>query len=161
MRIILVVILASIALTLLWNTSEKFDVLGAKGNFAKPYFRCLSQCEREDPSKRMGKPNLYCSMFCDSIFTSLARRGNSDSGLPYGIPPKYRVSLDDEPYDNSEKCFLENIDRLNVTNLGECYCRKEIKKKCDIECAYSPRRECKKLCTKFYLPNCRSSWNFK
>jgi len=139
-------------------------VTGALGRFYKGYTQCLDQCAKEDPGKYLGKTkgSLYCSMFCDSKYTDLARQGG----------PSYP---DTEPVNhlyqpNSEMTYVDQCyDQCGSGRDGrecrdKCSCYKEVNEKCQQDCAYSKldAKDCMRECFKVNEVNCATtSWLFK
>jgi hypothetical protein len=88
-------------------------MLGALGRYKAPYFKCLYDCEREDPSKTMGPGHINCARYCDSVYTQIARDGvtktnfqsigdlayNFDYDFPYSSENK-KVVMDNNPNTN-------------------------------------------------------------
>ena len=67
----------------IWNyNQEGYNTLGALGPYKEELYKCLSICEREDPSTFLGrtKGSLFCEMKCYSDLSKKARNH---------IPPKH------------------------------------------------------------------------
>ena len=58
------------------KTTENYGfVMGTTGTRKNEYYNCISKCEREDLSKKLGPThgNLFCAEFCDSKMTDAVR----------------------------------------------------------------------------------------
>lgn len=147
--------------------------IGALGEYQALYYKCISDCEREDPSKYLGKTkgSLMCDAYCNSTITDMARRGGAsyigDSITPKSYtsypgvgefpPPTVKTRID-ECY---EQC---GEGRPGYECRSNCACQGEVSAKCTQECAYSylPKDACMDQCSKFYSVNCTStSWTWK
>jgi hypothetical protein len=147
---------------LFFNKSRENYVLGALGPYREVYYKCMSHCEREDLSKKLGATHgsLMCDAFCNSMGTEMARQGDaSRSTQPYYKPPIIRTSID-KCY---EKCGYDSNPDANECR-DKCFCHSEVIDKCKQECAYSdmPKDQCIDQCSKIYGANCSTlAWNFK
>lgn len=134
------------------KTTENYGfVMGTTGTRKNEYYNCISKCEREDLSKKLGPThgNLFCAEFCDSKMTDAVR---------YNKPEPIIATRFD--YCNLV-CGTENEGQFCREN---CHCSSEVNEKCRIECAYSnmPVDICMSQCAKSMGPNCSTlSWNFK
>jgi hypothetical protein len=134
------------------KTKENYGfVMGAMGTRKSEYYNCISDCEREDPSKKLGPThgNLFCAEYCDSKIT-------------------------DEILNNNKKFIVASyMDSCTAACGGDksgnfcrdrCFCEHEVVEKCKQECAYSTSSTeyCMQECQKSKLPNCSTlAWNFK
>jgi len=143
------------------NVREGYGfVMGALGEYQEEYYKCISDCEREDPSKFLGQTHgsLFCDEFCNSRVTELARQGGPSDVRADPAPPEKVVSRIDQC---NEKCGTGPEGKFCRQH---CFCDKEVDEKCRIDCQYSTllQEECMSRCTSVTRPNCHStSWNWK
>lgn len=127
---------------ILWFVARDFRikegygvVLGSIGSYKTTYYECLSECEREDPSRFLGKTrgSLYCQQFCDDGITELSKKN---------LPPAK--------------------DNFSIRTLEMEGCQYQVSSKCAQECRYSKNPECQELCRKVNAVNCSTvSWIWK
>lgn len=140
-----ILILVAIAL-LIWFAffyskpqKEGYNIIGALAGYEAPLSKCLTECEREDPGKRLAKANLACDRYCESTFTD-QKRYNIPPPKVYSTQDKCEIQCSVGPYkDNKiakDKC------------IGQCQSQEDIKDLCRQNCAYS------KLNPKFCLESC-------
>lgn len=150
--------IAWLAYTLLKKKSKEGYLLGALGPYKSLYYRCLSECEKEDPSNYMGHANLMCSEYCDSMATEMQRKGGpSDEEGQHVAPPQVIETVDD----CYARCGEGKIARKCRSN---CACEKEVDERCRLECMHSniPGKQCMELCSGPMRANCSSlSWTWK
>lgn len=123
------------------------DVLGSAGPYKDVYYKCLSDCEKEDSRLRMGPNNLYCGMACDTHISEIAK------AQPFPIP---------QPVTEQDVC--EKKCGSNGQCVADCTCYREIEKFCAMECRYSPSRKetCHDECFMSRVTDCSSgSWAYK
>lgn len=121
-----------------WSKKENFGTLGALGPYRKWYASCLKRCERSDPRLRLGQNNLYCGMYCDSVFTAMQQKNI--------FPPL----IEDNPEKCLRKCKLQGepqVPGMRTTCADLCYCREECKDTCRMDCAFSDDPSCMRNCT--------------
>lgn len=151
-------LLAFILIVVLWLVSRNKKskegygfVMGAMGSRRNEYYNCISECEREDLSKKLGPThgNLYCAEYCDSKLTDKILSGE----------PTYNIATQFD-YCNAV-CGKDGDGKFC---REQCHCDYEVGEKCRQECAYSnaPVDWCLTECKKSKSPNCNTlSWNFK
>lgn len=153
--LVIVIIFIVIVICLILKRGDNREnygfVMGSMGTIKNEYYRCISECEREDLSKKLGTThgNLFCAEYCDSKLTDKLRFGEKK----YGIITSIDVcnSLCGKERDGE---FCRDL----------CFCNNEIVEKCRQECAYStaPIDFCMQECQKTKTPNCLTlAWNFK
>jgi hypothetical protein len=160
--IVLILVVAAVAIFMFYprNKREGYGfVMGALGQYKQLYYRCISECEREDKSNILGNgANINCDTYCNSKVTEMARRGGpSDPYHPHTEPPKVKLTVD-ECY---EQCGEGKIAR---GCRSKCACEKEVDEKCRQECMHSimPEGMCMDICSKTLKANCSSlSWTWK
>ena len=138
---------------------EGFKVLGTLANQKDVYYQCLSECEKTDPQKQLGRTHgsRSCTDYCDSTITDMVRRGGPSYPNDFRLPPTPVVTRIDESYR-----------RCGDGTKGE-WCRSlfstdgEIDSRCRQECEYSTMSpmQCMKQCTASRVGNRYIGWNWK
>jgi hypothetical protein len=139
---------------------ENFSPLGTMGKYKDGVFQCLSSCEREDTSKRLGNNNLACGEWCWHQYGQIATDNvieASKEGVPDDAVPRF-------PITPAQKC--ERTCKGDDFCRDRCNCHSEVIKRCEVECAYGNPLEhsgtCIDKCVKVLSPNCQSlSWTWK
>ncbi len=155
------VIIIAVIILVVWayspeKTSEGFDILGALAPFKDGLNKCVSECEREDPTKRLlASGNLGCDAYCQSYFTGLARAG---------LPPKNVVTSYDTCEIQCSKAFAKSPLSKDKC-ISMCHCHNETKKWCrELQCPYTDldAAPCMKQCIANTMTNCNQvSWTWK
>ena len=159
--ILVVVVIVVVVIWALPRTTqskpEGFDILGALAPYKDALYKCESECEREDPSKRLlASGNIGCDAFCQSVFTNFARRD---------LPPKPVIT----EYDNCEvQCAAGPFAGDPIARdkcISMCHCHTEVKKWCrELQCPYTDvdADACMKQCIANQMTNCNQvSWTWK
>src|SRR5262249_6344436 len=74
--ILLFILIIIFIIPIFTSKKEKYGfAIGALGDYQKQYYQCISECEREDSAKFMGKTHgsWNCDLFCNSKYTQLAK----------------------------------------------------------------------------------------
>ena len=106
---------------------ESFKVLGTLAPYAKQYYRCLSECEKQDPSKRLipNRGSLMCEEYCNSVLTEASRQpaNGADNVFSTAIDESFNICGEGR---RAERCQ----DIMSTS--------KEIDEYCQRECEYYP-----------------------
>lgn len=149
---------------------EGFNLLGALGSrYKDAYLTCISECEREDPSKFLGKSkgSLNCDKYCSSVLSAMREKGmvpkrfeleerktakppnlvnGNKSGNPFNINLTKNCPKGDKRCVDYRKCF-EEVD---------LFCRQEC------EHSNSAPDDCMRDCIAVTGANCNTtSWTWK
>lgn len=131
---------------------ENYDVIGALAPNKKAYVRCIQECERQDPSGRLGPGNPRCVHKCELLFGKAAQKSLKV------IPPKNNIEI------CRDKCSHPNKE-MEDKCVNVCSCHREVVDYCDrILCPHSTNKdECMKGCVAREIVNCSgmSGWNWK
>ncbi len=167
--IVVIILTLLVVLGCLNNGKESFgQVMGALGQYQKPMYECISECERQDPSRRLLKnSNWNCGEYCASIFTEIARQGIPPESLKirntetdcekqcsdYSELPSPLGRWFTPTYDDKRKC------------ISMCQCEEEVAKFCkEQNCPWTSVDEdvCMEDCIATQMVNCNQvSWNWK
>ena len=157
----LLIVLAVLALAYFLCSERKnrddFKILGALAPQKQMYWKCLSDCERGDPSFQMTKTkgSMSCLEYCDSTITDMTRRGGPAYSQDLDAATVPIVTHIDQAYARCGDGTKGNFCRKNWTSDVQ------IDEKCRINCAYSPSNDCMTDCTKSLSPNKSSGWSWK
>lgn len=164
---------------------EGFIILGSLGSYRDELHRCISDCEREDPTSFMDstKGSLYCEMGCYSALTEKSREElpyRTDLENPFvDVFEPYLLSRRSRPRERPVSKFtpihsdaplgwyrapkMEQVwsENNNEREADEA-CFSEVRAKCSQECAYSDTQTCPSECFAVTVPNCAlGGWNWK
>lgn len=160
--LLLFIVLAIIAMIIIFvttirNKKEPFaQVLGALAPYQTELAHCISDCEREDPNRRLqADGNWSCDRYCYSKFTDFARE-------------KKKMTSFEPEYNTEQKCELQcrSGDKTADNKCKSmCHCVNEVAKWCkELWCPYThvDTSECMKQCIATNLTNCNQvSWTWK
>jgi len=129
------------------HSVENFQILGALAPVQKDLARCLSKCEKQNPSNRLGDANLPCDRYCYERYSSI---GKCECNSP-------------------KKVTKSNCSDLCRGDLGcstMCSCIQEVIDWCaNMWCPSSKlgSEECIRQCVNANAVKCSSgrSWNWK
>lgn len=161
----LLILVALVVVYIVWSSKRKenfiegFKVLGTLGKQNQLYYRCLSECERSDPGKRMTPTHgsSSCLSYCDSVITDLTRRGGSTYVEDHPVAAATIIDRVDESY-------LRCGDGTHGAYCRQLYATDgEIDEKCRQKCEYSTSStgECMELCTLAHSANHSRGWSWK
>lgn len=138
---------------------EEFKVLGSLASQKKMYYQCLSDCERDDPTKRLSptKGSMMCQEYCDSTITDIARRG--------GASYPNDIFVEEAPIKTSmDKAYEKCGSGVKASKCrSDSFTASEIDEKCRQNCAFSTLqpKECMESCTQVLDVNKNLGWNWK
>ncbi|MDB4769571.1 hypothetical protein OAG24_01260 [bacterium] len=154
-----------------WNSPQKDNfaqVLGALGPYKHELAECISECEKQDPNRRLqANGNIGCDKRCYSILSQKARSED---------PQERVVSLSDiNPIGDGGDNITENIECEELCSsvpathasyrkcISMCKCQKEVQSWCSrLWCPYSDSKNCMNDCMKTNLSKCNQvSWTWK
>jgi hypothetical protein len=159
-----IVVIAIIVVAFLWwlvskKGKESFKVLGTLAPYNQVYYKCLSDCERSDPGKRLTptKGSMACQEYCDSTLTDISRRDGPSYPEEYPIAPLTISTEADDAYKICGEGTKGNWCRQIY------FTDREIDEKCRQDCKYSTQttEECMDLCAKARSANKSTGWSWK
>lgn len=168
--IVLLIIVVFIVVSTATKSQENFaQVLGALGPYKKELAECISECERQDPNKRMqSNGNINCDKRCYSIISTIARsnknRENSKIYADYVNPIGDKGDNKTETEECEEICSIAPATHTSYRKcVSMCKCQKEVQSWCSrLWCPYSNDKDCMSNCMRVNLSNCNQvSWNWK
>jgi hypothetical protein len=148
--IILVIVIVILAYILHKRNQRENFMLGSIKDNQAPYYQCLSDCENEDPSKRLsGYANLSCASFCDTKYSDAKKLDvnmNNVKGESYDINYMKETNKNQDLFDDDQECYHQ------------------VNNSCRQDCTYSHLsiQECMDQCFDVNRTNCQNgSWVFK
>jgi hypothetical protein len=142
--IIIIIVISSTGSTSTNNAEGFADVLGQLGPYKEELNDCLNNVMKDDPTSSLKYPNLFGSMYCNSMLTEKARRG-----IPPNKYPNSNINICREQceipgmsYNKKRKCIID------------CHNFREVADKCSVEvCPYT------KMDPKVCMKDCISKWS--
>lgn len=165
MRVIVFIFVIILIVCIVYHSTKKENfgqVTGALYPYRKELAQCFDECDRQDPTKRLTGPNMFCGLYCQNKFTEKSKRGiPPGEGERMPIIERCRKQCSDAIGETGD---CTNRDLLINKCVGVCACKQQAVDRCWYDmCPYTTNKEkCMKECVDITLPNCdQVSWTWR